>query len=180
MARGHVNLGLHTVKALVVLDSEGKRMLSKYYSQDYPSIKEQKAFEKALFEKTKTSNCEIIMFDGHVVVFKNSIDVFIYVVGSPDENELILMSVMQAYYDALGLLLKTQVEKRAMNENLDVALLALDETIDDGIILESDPTQISSRVTRRSDEAQNIPLAEQTISQALQSARDQLTRTLLK
>ncbi|TPX30942.1 hypothetical protein SmJEL517_g05585 [Synchytrium microbalum] len=180
MVRGHVNMGLYTVKALVLLDSEGKRMISKYYTPDYPTIKEQKSFEKALFEKTKKSNSEIIMFDGHVIVYKNTIDVFIYVVGSPDENELILMSVMQAYYDALGLLLKTQVEKRAINENLDVVLLALDETIDDGIILESDPTQIAARVTRRSDEATNIPLAEQTISQALQNARDQLTRTLLK
>ena len=114
-------------------------MLSKYYTQDYATIKEQKAFEKALFEKTKKSNSmllrfflfcadvdiatgknlslcliftaiptlgEIIMFDGHVIVFKNTIDVFIYAVGSPDENELMLMSVLQAYYDALGLLLK--------------------------------------------------------------------------
>jgi len=49
---------------------------------------------------------EIIMFDGHVVVYKNSIDVFIYIVGSADENELILANILSAYYDALSILLK--------------------------------------------------------------------------
>ncbi|KAJ3090559.1 Coatomer subunit zeta-1 [Quaeritorhiza haematococci] len=179
-----LNLNLLTTKAVILLDSEGKRLLSKYYTQDYPTIKEQKAFEKALFDKTKRmATGEIIMFDGHVVVYKNTIDVFIYFVGSSEENELILSSVLQAYYDSLSILL-SQVEKRTMLENLDLVVLALDETIDDGIILESDPTQIASRVTKKGTEegmsASGIPLSEQTIAQALQTAKEQLAKSLLK
>jgi len=48
------------------------------------------------------------------------------------------------------------------------------------IVLEADPVQIASRVTKRGNDVGEIPLSEQTISQALQNARDQLARSLLK
>ena len=48
------------------------------------------------------------------------------------------------------------------------------------IILESDPTILSQRVSRRESSSADIPLSEQTLSQALQTARDQVVRSLLK
>lgn len=48
-----VNLTLNTIKAVVMLDSEGGRVLAKYFGQDYSSAKDQKAFEKGLYDKTK-------------------------------------------------------------------------------------------------------------------------------
>jgi len=44
---------LYTVKAVLVLDTEGKRILGKYYGNDFPTIKDQFIFERNLFEKTK-------------------------------------------------------------------------------------------------------------------------------
>ena len=38
---------------MLVLDTEGKRILAKYYGNDFATVKEQLAFEKNLFEKTK-------------------------------------------------------------------------------------------------------------------------------
>ncbi|KAJ3060085.1 Coatomer subunit zeta-1, partial [Podochytrium sp. JEL0797] len=98
-------LALYTTKSVIVLDSEGKRLLAKYYSPDYPTLKEQKVFEKALFDKTKKLNSEIVLLDNQVIVYKNSHDVFIYFVGTMDENELILMSALQSFYEALSMLL---------------------------------------------------------------------------
>lgn len=50
------------------------------------------------------------------------------------------------------------------------------------IILESDPTIIAARVTKRPVDQGfgDIPLNEQTISQALAAAKEQLARSLLK
>ncbi|KAL3898223.1 MAG: hypothetical protein SGCHY_002894 [Lobulomycetales sp.] len=134
------------------------------------------------------------MFDGRVVLCKASLDVFLYLVGSPDENELILSAVLQTYYDALSILLRSQVEKRAIMDNLDLVFLALDETVSDGILLESDASIIASRVTKRPDQdamgrdgpggfslgSSGVPLGEQTISQAIQSAKEQIAKSLLK
>ncbi|KAI8926221.1 Longin-like domain-containing protein [Entophlyctis helioformis] len=176
MVRHYANLSLVSVKAAIVLDSEGHRVLAKYYSADYPSAKEQKAFEKNLFDKTKRVSSEIILFDNLVVVYKSIVDVFIYFVGSMDENEIMLQSVLGGFSDALTILLKNQVEKRMMMDNMDVTLLTLDETVDDGIILETDASQIASRVTKRSTELESFQSGEQTIAQALKTAQEQLAK----
>lgn len=52
--------------------------------------------------------------------------------GPEGENELMLQGVLNAFYDATSLLLRHQVEKRAILENLDLVVLCLDETVDNG------------------------------------------------
>lgn len=57
-----MNLSLYSVQAFVVLDTEGNRVLAKYYrpkshpqgeSKELLTLKEQKVFEKGLWQKTK-------------------------------------------------------------------------------------------------------------------------------
>lgn len=43
-----------------------------------------------------------------------------------------LHAALTAFYDSVNLLLKGVIEKRTVLENLDLILLALDETVDDG------------------------------------------------
>ena len=47
------------------------------------------------------------------------------------------------------------------------------------IVLELDSSNIASRVSKRSDR-DNVPLSEQTVSQALRSAQETIARSLLK
>ena len=58
--------------------------------------------------------------------------------------------------------MRKNVEKRALFENLDIIMLALDEICDGGIVLESDPQEVVNRVALRTDD---IPLGEQTVAQ---------------
>ena len=67
-----------------------------------------------------------------IVLYKHVVDLFVYVLGYPDENEVMLAGVVQGFIDACNQLLKGQLEKRTLLESLDVVLLVLDETIDDG------------------------------------------------
>jgi len=172
-------MSLYTIKSVLVLDSEGKRICCKYFTDEHPTPKEQLVFEKNLFQKTHRANAEILMWDNVIAVYRSSADVFFYVCGGYEENELILVSVLNAFYDAIGKLLRNQVDKRTMLENLDFVLLALDELVDSGIILEADPAVIAQRVAMKGADT-DIPLSEQTISQALQSAKEQIARSLLK
>ena len=58
-----MNLTLYAITAFIILDTDGNRVLSKYYRQEHsPSAakglantKEQRAFEKGLWQKTKKS-----------------------------------------------------------------------------------------------------------------------------
>eukprot|EP01101_Sappina_pedata_P009027 TRINITY_DN5134_c0_g1_i1.p1 TRINITY_DN5134_c0_g1~~TRINITY_DN5134_c0_g1_i1.p1 ORF type:complete len:184 (+),score=69.72 TRINITY_DN5134_c0_g1_i1:31-552(+) len=167
----------YTIRGILVLDSEGKRLAAKYYTPNYSTVKDQLEFEKSLFNKTHLANSEIILFDNNVVVYRSSGDVFFYVIGSYDENELLLSSILNIFYDVLSILLRNQLDKRTVLENLDFVLLSIDELVDGGIILETEPEVIASRVSMRSTD--DTPVAEQTLSQVFASARDQFTRSFL-
>ncbi|XP_074653751.1 coatomer subunit zeta-1-like [Tubulanus polymorphus] len=168
---------LYTVKAILILDNDGKRLIAKYYDDTYPTAKEQKAFESNLFNKTHRANAEIIMLEGLTCVYRSNVDLFFYVIGSANENELILVSVLNAFYDAISQMLRKNVEKRALLDNLDAIFLAMDEICDGGIIMEADPSIIAQRVIIRNDD---IPLGEQTVAQVIQSAKEQIKWSLLK
>ncbi|KAI8581654.1 hypothetical protein K450DRAFT_230544 [Umbelopsis ramanniana AG] len=175
-----VNLSLYAIKAVILLDAEGNRVLSKYYGKDFASTKDQKAFEKGLFDKTKRAQGEIIMYDNQIVLYRSNIDIFFYVVASADENELMISSMLNAFYDAVSTLLRHQLEKRSILDNLDLVVLCLDETVDDGIILETDSNAIVGRVSKPRLDVADIPLSEQSFIQAYQTARERLTNQLLR
>lgn len=46
--------------------------------------------------------------------------------------KLILMSVLNCFYDAMNQILRKNLEKRHFLDNLDIAMLALDEICDGG------------------------------------------------
>ncbi|KFB51452.1 AGAP006522-PA-like protein [Anopheles sinensis] len=169
---------LYTIKGMCILDYDGNRILAKYYDKNiFPTVKEQKAYEKNLFSKTHRADAEIIMLDGLTCVYKSNVDLFFYVMGSTHENELILLSVLNCLYDTITMILKKNFEKRAVLENLDIVMLAFDEICDGGIILDADPASVMKRVDLRNDD---IPIGEQTVAQVLQSAKEQLKWSLLK
>jgi hypothetical protein len=72
-----------------------------------------------------------------------------------------------------------QVSKKTLVENLDLLLLSIDEIIDDGLILETDSNLVVGRVCMVGGGGadKDVPLSEQTFTQALQTARDQLVKS---
>ena len=68
------------------------------------------------------------------MVFKHSLDLILYFVAGPTENEVMLHHALVSFADALTMLLRNSLEKRGVLENLDMVLLCLDETIDDGFV----------------------------------------------
>jgi hypothetical protein len=90
------NLTLFSVNAILILSTDDStRILAKYYtaphapagtpvgsttypgSNPYPSVKDQKAFEKGLLEKTAKQTTDVILYDNRVVVYKQESDVML-------------------------------------------------------------------------------------------------------
>ncbi|KAL5483098.1 RET3 [Sanghuangporus weigelae] len=181
------NLTLYTTSAFLILDSDGHRVLAKYYRpkgtplaevKGLSNAKEQKAFEKGLWEKTKKAGGDVILYDGRLAVYKHSPDLVFYIIGNADENELMLALALNSFYDALGALLRNQIEKRAVLENYDLVMLCLDETIDDGIIVETDSTTIASRVSRPRADPTDIVINEQTLINAYQTVKEKMQQRI--
>jgi len=181
-----MNLTLYAVTAFIILDTDGNRVLSKYYRQEtnpssskgLANTKEQRAFEKGLWQKTKKSGGDIILYDGRLAVYRHSLDLIFYLIANQDENELMISTALSAFSDAVHMLLRNQVEKRAVLENLDLVLLCLDETIDEGIIVETDSTTIASRVSRPKADTTEIVINEQTIMNAYQTMKEKMTQRI--
>ena len=75
-------------------------------SNPYPDLKAQKNFEKGLADKTLKQTGDIILYDNRIVLYKMESDVMMYVVGSVDENEILLYNTILALRDSLHLLFK--------------------------------------------------------------------------
>nr|ABK93561.1 unknown [Populus trichocarpa] len=98
------------VKNILLLDFEGKRVASKYFCDDWPTNGAKEAFEKAVFNKTQKTNArsevEVTMLENNIVVYKFVQDLHFFVTGGEEENEVILATVLQGFFDAVGLLLR--------------------------------------------------------------------------
>ncbi|KAJ0075036.1 hypothetical protein Patl1_33559 [Pistacia atlantica] len=76
------------VKNILLLDSKGKRVAVKYFSNDWPTNGAKLAFEKNVFIKTLKTNArmegylsEIAMFQNNIVVYKFVQDLHFFVTG---------------------------------------------------------------------------------------------------
>ncbi|XP_054080442.1 coatomer subunit zeta-2 isoform X2 [Rissa tridactyla] len=101
---------------------------------------------------TSPGQGEVACLEGLTVVYRSSADLFFYVVGGCQENELMLSAVLACLLDTLGHLLQKEVEKRLLLDNMEGTFLVVDEIVDRGVILESDPQQVIQRLSLRGPE----------------------------
>lgn len=175
------------VKAVVVINQEGKRICSRFCDRkDWGDQESQRSFEMSLLRKVQgmgdvSENVDVMEFKDYVVAYKLADDLFMFVVGGAHENELIMGEVLQALDETLSIVLRGQLFEEAVLENLETMLLVVDELVDqEGVIMESEPAELAARVGQKGGSfIDQVPLGEQTLGQALQSARDQITRSIL-
>lgn len=176
-----------SVNALIIVDADGDRLFVKYY--DGRTKPQQIEFENFLQKKTKAiqakSESEVLLLDNEIVVFKSGYDIKFYVVGASDENELILSAVLETVYDSITALMKGNVEKRTMLDNLELVLLTIDEILDHGQIMELDASSVVGRVLMRGVEtshsqqaASHQSVGDMSLSQAFGLAKDSFFKTL--
>ncbi len=178
---------LLVVGAVLIMDAgNGERILAKYYphSEHGSCGKRQTALERTLFERCGRKHGaegEATMCDGAVAVCRSNMDLLVFVVGrAMDGNELLLAMALDTIMETLLLLSgKTPLDRRALLDCYDLAALAIDETIDRGIILDVTPSEIAAKVARTPAGFADTPLQEQTLSSAFSFARQRL-KSLLK
>lgn len=153
---------LHKVEAVIILDSEGNRIFTKYYpivaadastkksdaidaaTGVWATSEKQRAMESGIHTKARDpkrgSNTEgdIMIYEGHTVLYYVEQELTFIIIGGGDENEMVLNAVLQCLVESLQQVLKvTTLDKRSVLEKYEVLLLIVDEMIDDGVILET-------------------------------------------
>jgi hypothetical protein len=174
------------IKAVILQDNEGVRLFAKYYNkEDFSDKLTQIEFEKRLVKKVRSSNArmdtEIALLEGYTVAFKLGTDVTLAIVGSGDENELILVAVIDSLFESITALLRGAIDKKNVLASLELVLLAVDETIDGGIILELDSTAVEARVMLKGAVPDSISsYKEMTIGTVVEKLRDRTAKQFAK
>ncbi|KNB44545.1 coatomer subunit zeta-3 [Blastocystis sp. subtype 4] len=127
------------VRGILILDEEGNAIVKKYYTNDFPTAESQTAFEQQVFKKFKPGNSKedtsIGILDRYVVVGKGGNDCSIFFYGSENENEMILISAMDGFFEALKLLLKDKLERNEILKKMPSMFLLMDELCDAGFCI---------------------------------------------
>jgi len=168
-----------------------------------PDLASQLLFEKKVFNKlhksggvlnpplTQRYEADIVIFENQIILYKIINDLCVYIVSNAAENELLVYSILVTLDESLAALFKQQVSKKNLIDNLDLLLLTIDEIIDTGgMILENDSATIIQRVMLITGQPGTIggttggiggtgevPIVEQSFTQALQTAKDQLVKS---
>lgn len=144
---------INSIKAIIILSTDGRRTLVKYYDEQMQS-NSKLDFEKKLYSKTKSPKAkdEIIELDGVLVVHKFITDSHIYVVGDRNENPLVLDSVLSCLVEIFNSLSSNVIGGNLVHDNSSRVVLALDEICDSGMILETDPNLVLQRITATNQE----------------------------
>jgi len=171
-----------SIKAILVLDQDGRRVHAKYYGSAFNTPEKQAAYEAKFYGKTKStiarSEAEIILLENTVALYRSGADVTFVVVGNTQENELILNEVLDGLFDSLSILLRDNLEKRVILEHLELVFLIVDELVDGGVIMATDGKALASRVLMKGSTGDDTPLSELTIGQAINVAKEQLQKSL--
>ena len=156
----------------------------KQQQQQLKQHQQQLKSEKTLFSKINKVNQDILLYDNQIIVYKQINDVSIIITSPINENECLIYSTLNNLIEALTILLNSTVDKQTIINNYDLVSLAIDETIDDGIIIEYDPATIVSRVTNAPVnnptvvDLKNIDISEKGLFNALSFAGKKLGERL--
>lgn len=153
-----------TVRAIVLLDIDGNRIAGRAYDDDIYK----KQFERKLFIKTKGHRIkdEILLLEDMLAVHRFVADFHIYVIGYRNENPMILETISDCLLDVIKLLSVKTVDRSVVENHKAQLILAMDEICDNGIILETDPDLVHSRVILKDDSM------EPSMARKLQSATE--------
>lgn len=156
-----------TLRAVVLLDNDGKQNLARYFDGKLAT----KQFERKVFVRTKMNRTkeEILVVDNLLIMHKFVCDNHIYVIGNRGENPMVLDALLNCLVDVVTALMSKGSERQsAKNNRLSQLILALDEICDEGLILEVDSNLVLQRVLLKDE------VVEQSMAQKIQSATEHI------
>nr|AET50805.1 hypothetical protein [Eimeria tenella] len=177
---------------LCILDSNGERICAQYPTRAPPSLgppcpyrdfDSQRKFEGLLHQGLMNirgrTDAEALQVEGEVAVGLDVGDVSIFAV-SPESsaNELLLLEVVEALRSVLSSICNGTVTRQALLENMDSVLLAMDETADQGLPPETNPSAILARINMQGD-GQGTQETTASLNQAISQAKDSIIKSLL-
>ena len=153
------------ITAILLLDTKGERIITKYYPNPNKSMKsvisleDQQKLEQSLTNAVSRSSfrgeMDICIVDSYVGVYSQHDDVRLFVVIDSSESETIASMLLATLSQGLQYLFDFRVNKGNILNAIDLVMFLLDECVDNGYILELDADEVLKRVSMRDKDDQN-------------------------
>ena len=142
------------VKFIIILDNSGKLIYSKYFTGK-DQIK-QREFEKQICFQVKNLNIS----PGELDIFSmEDYNIFVKIIGqiayfiglNEEDNECLGYNFCKIFENCLGNIINDNFDRIKIFENLERIIVMIDEMLDNGLIVNTDPDSISKLISHQEE-----------------------------
>ena len=186
---------VQSVAGVVVFEADsGKRIAASYYDGGLRSREVQLKLEKELISKARTSSAmlasvgtgkvektkdakielppspemnEVVLIDEYVILLRLASDVLIAVIAREEQNDLLMADYLTTLHSCLTQIAGGSISAKKLFSRLDQVFLVIDESIEAGIIFETDPAVIVARIAMHESTPDGVPAARTSMRDGL-------------
>ena len=142
------------VKFVIILDNNGKLIYSKYFTEKDQN--RQREFEKQLCFQVKNLNInqgelDIFSMDDYNIFVKIIGEIAYFIGLSEEDNECLGYNFCKLFENCLGNITNDNFDRPKIFDNLEKIIVMIDEMLDNGLIVNTDPDSISKLISHQEE-----------------------------
>ena len=142
------------VKFVIILDNNGKLIYSKYFEEKNQN--KQREFEKQLCFQVKNLNIspgelDIFSMDDYNIFVKIIGEIAYFIGLNEEDNECLGYNFCKLFENCLGNITNDNFERPKIFDNLEKIIVMIDEMLDNGLIVNTDPDSISKLISHQEE-----------------------------
>ena len=150
------------IKFIIILDNDGKRIYSKYYTNDYNLDNENKQFEferklsyYAIENNLEINGIDIFSYLSFNILSNISPEVIIFIGSDEDNNEVLLSEFYNTFEKNLISLVQDSLTRKNIFKVYQQLIIVIDEMVNEGIYINSDCNSIERIVNLNEKQGEN-------------------------
>jgi hypothetical protein len=150
------------IKFIIILDNDGKRIYSKYYTNDYNLDNENKQFEferklsyYAIENNLEIKGIDIFSYLSFNILSNISPEVIIFIGSDEDNNEVLLSEFYNTFEKNLISLVQDSLTRKNIFKVYQQLIIVIDEMVNEGIYINSDCNSIERIVNLNEKQGEN-------------------------
>ena len=142
------------VKFVIILDNNGKLIYSKYFEEKNQN--KQREFEKQLCFQVKNLNIspgelDIFSMDDYNIFVKIIGEIAYFIGLNEEDNECLGYNFCKIFENCLGNITNDNFDRLKIFDNLERIIVMIDEMLDNGLIVNTDPDSISKLISHQEE-----------------------------
>ena len=142
------------IKFIIILDNSGKLIYGRYFIDK--DQERQREFEKQLCFQVKNLNIsqdelDIFNIDDYNIFVKIIGEIAYFIGINENDNECLGYNFCKIFENCLGSITNDNFDRQKIFDNLDKIMLIIDEMVDNGLIINTDPESIEKLISHQNE-----------------------------